>query len=68
MEALVHTKLNSDDLWENYAFEIQTVPSKGDLVSFSANGQIYEVIHILHNYFSCTYPIEIFARLSNFPK
>ena len=58
--AFIHVKLNND--WDNFEHSIWYIPHKGDTISFSNEGPVYEVDETLFNYFECTYEVEIFVH------
>lgn len=65
MKYFVHIKLAEDaTLWQNEALELSHCPAVGDSISFTANGPVYRVVDVLHNYFECDYPVEIYAVLT----
>lgn len=66
MKCFVHVKLADDaTLWQNKVMELPNCPSVNDSISFAANGPVYRVVDVLHNYFECDYPIEIYAVLKH---
>lgn len=56
----VHISHNDD--WDNFPHDFKCIPHKGDQVSFSTDGPIYEVDSTLINAFKCQYEVEIFIH------
>lgn len=60
MTVFVHIKL--DDDWDNFKQELKHIPHKGDTISFSVDGPIYEVDSTLFNCFDCNYEVELYVH------
>lgn len=59
-KVFVHIRI--DDDWDNFSHNFKYIPHKGDQVSFSVDGPIYEVDSTLINAFECDYEVEIFIH------
>lgn len=56
----VHTKTEDD--WDNFKWDFRHIPHKGDIVSFSVDGPVYEVDRTLFNCFDCDYEVEVYIH------
>lgn len=54
--------INLDDDWDNFSWNLNYIPHKGDTISFSVNGPVYEVDQTHFNCFECDYEVEIYVH------